>query len=279
SLADLSRKTAEESNSPLAPQAEFLTKETARCSQAYERISNDWQRFHEKPGDPQASLAVGKFLCFEKNDWADGLPLMARGSDAALKAVANMEINGKLKEPQEQIALGNSWWDLSAEAPDDNKMFYQRRARYWYLKGIAASSVTDKGALRQQLAGRINAVPTETGEVHIVSRVGGTEFVDIYSDEVEWKSSRRGTTGNKINYVSLGDFKANGLEIVKNSGATRFMPDAVDFSTAQLVINRKSNRQGQATLQIADDHVRVTLAHPRLGASELEVTVTFGKQP
>jgi hypothetical protein len=103
--------------------------------------------------------------------------------------------------------------------------------------------------------------------------------VDIYSDEVQWRSSRRGTTGNKINHVDLGNFNADGLAIIKNSGVTWLMPDAVDFSTAQLVVDRKSARQGQASLQIADDHVRITLAHQRLGASEIAVTVTFTKRP
>jgi hypothetical protein len=193
--------------------------------------------------------------------------------------VVSIEINGELKEPQDQLALANSWWGLSATAHDEPKMFYQRRARYWYLKGIANSQEADRPQLRQQFADRIHATPSQAGVVHIVSRVGGSESVDIYSDEVQWQSSRRGTTGNKINYVSLGDFKADGLQVVKNSGATWLMPDTVDFSTAHLVVDRKSNRQGQATLHIADDHVRVVLAHPRLGASEMEVTVNFTAQP
>jgi hypothetical protein len=279
-LADLSKTTAEGSGSPLTAEADFLSEETARCGQAFDRISNDWKIFRERPNDPQASLAVGKFLCFEKNDWAAGLPLMARGNDDALKAAVNLEIHSKLLDPQDQLALGNSWWDLSVAAQDDNKILYQRRARYWYLKSIASSRELEKKPLRERLAERIAAVTTEAGAVHIVSRVGGAEFVDIYSDEVQWKSSPRGTSGNKINHVSLGDFKAGGLGIIKNSGATRLMPDAVDFSTAHLAIDRNPRRQGgQATLQIADDHVRVILAHPRMGASEIEVTVSFDRRP
>jgi hypothetical protein len=169
---------------------------------------------------------------------------------------------------------------LTPVAQEADKIFYKSRARYWYLKGIANSIGQDKSGLRQRLAERINAVPLEAGTVHIVSRVGGAEFVDIYSDKVQWKNSRRGTTGNKINHVNLGDFKAGGLEVIKNNGATRLMPDNVDFSAAHLAIDRNPRRQGgRATLQIADDHVRVVLSHPRLGASEIEVTVNFEKRP
>lgn len=281
SLAELANRTALGANdASLAQQASFLRDEATRCRDAYERVSNDWKVFREKPTDPRASLAVGKFLCFAKNDWATGLPLIARGNDEALKAVVNLEINGTLKDSRDQLSLGGSWWELTTGAREADKIFYQHRARYWYLKGIASSQEADKARLRQQLAERINAVPAESGMVHIVSRVGGAEFVDIYSDKVQWKSSRRGTTGNKINYINLGDFKAGGLDVVKNSGATRLMPDTVDFSTAHLAIDRNPRRQGgQATLQIADDHVRVMLAHPRLGASEIEVTVNFEKRP
>jgi hypothetical protein len=279
-LSELAKNSASGSgDSSLVQLADFLDQETARCSGAYDGVTNSYQLLRSKPTDPQANLAVGKFLCFIKEDWSGGLLLLARDGDAALSAVAKEEIGGKLKDPQEQLALGNSWWNLSSKTSEDDKVFYQRRARYWFLKCIANSKEPDKTRLRQELSERIDDVPVEAGNVHIVSRVTGTEFIDIYSDEVQWKSSRRGTTGNKINQVNLGDFKGGGLEIIENSGATRLMPDTVDFSTAHLAIDHISNRQGQVTLQIADDHVRVVLAHPRLGASEIEVTVSFQKRP
>src|SRR5262249_40600282 len=156
------------------------------------------------PDDPEACLAVGKFLCFIKNDWSAGLLLLARCNDGALRSVAKTEIN--LDAPQDKVVLGNSWWTLTTTAQGEDKEVYQRRARYWYLKAIASASEADKASLKQQLGERINSVPTAAGEVHIVSIVGGTESIDIYSDEAEWKSSRRGTAENKINHVSLGDF-------------------------------------------------------------------------
>jgi hypothetical protein len=279
-LAQLATDTAAGSGDPSqAQQADFLNSETALCSDAFEIVSNSWNILRDKPNDPPANLAVGKFLYFVKNDLAAGLPLLARGNDEALKMVVNWEINGNFNDASQKLALGNSWWDLSAKAQGDDQLFYQRRARFWYLKCLASSKGPDKNRLHQQLADRLATVPAEAGVVHIVSRVGGAEFVDIYSDEVRWKSSRRGTSGNKINQVSLGDFAADGLEVIKNTGASWLMPDTVDFSTAHLTIDRRSSRRGQATLQISDDHVRVILAHPRLGESEMDVTVTFQKKP
>jgi serine/threonine protein kinase len=279
-LASLARSFAQGANAPrLVQESDFLGEESARCGLAYKDARDYLKTLQSRPDDPEASLIVGKFLCFTKNSWAAGLVLLARGNDQELRSVAKTEIGENLSTTQEQTALGNSWWELAAETSGEEKTLCQRRARYWYLKAIAGSTGMDKTQLKQQLAERLSVVPLEAGQVHIESRVGGTEYVDIYSDEVQWRSSRRGTTGNKINHVDLGNFNADGLAIIKNSGVTWLMPDAVDFSTAQLVVDRKSARQGQASLQIADDHVRITLAHQRLGASEIAVTVTFTKRP
>jgi len=279
-LADLAGNVAATApDASLARQAAFLSDETDQCSEAFDRITNEWKIFREKPADAKASLAVGKFLCFIKNDWANGLPLLARGSDAALKSVVNTEINGKLEDSRSQLDLGSAWWNLAAASPGEDRVLYETRARYWYQKSVTSAPAADRPALRRKLTPRIDAVPAEAGSVHIVSRVSGTEFLDIYSDQAEWHSSRRGTTGNKINYVNLGDFKGGGLEVVKNCGATWLMPGNVDFSTAKLVTDRNPRGLGSATLQIAADHVRVFLAHPRLGASEMEVTVSFEKRP
>ena len=187
-------------------------------------------------------------------------------------------MNNRPDAPAGQIALGNAWWDLLAAAPPDERIFYQQRARYWYLSGIAGSSAMDQPRLQAQLGPRINSVPTRFAELHIQSR-RRHEYVDIYSDEVQWRSGRRGTTGNKINQISPGDFTTSDLEIIKNSGATRLMPAAVDFSTARLNDDHRVQRGGHAVLQIFPDHVRVTLSHPKAGAATLDVTVSFGNQP
>jgi hypothetical protein len=257
-------------------EAGFLTGETALCSTAFDQVNPSAGVLQKKPGDPAANLAMGKFLCFVKNDWSRGLPMLARSEDKSLKAIADEELDHLPATAAEKIALGNSWWGLSAAAPDNERVDYQKRARFWYLKGLAASSGPDKNALRQGLAGRINAIPAQPAEVHIVSRVNGTEFIDIYSDEVQWQSSRRGTVANKINQVNLGDLGTSDLEIIKNNGATRLMPDTVDFSTARLNLDRKPSRGGHADLQIFDDHARVILGHRKNGAATPDVTVTFG---
>lgn len=259
-------------------EAEFLDAEMNRCRDGFARVKQFEEILRRTPGDPVASFAVGQFLCFVKNDWEAGLLLMAHGTNVMLKSAVITEINKTPKTADDQIALGNSWRDLAEAASDEDKIHYLQRARYWYLKGLANSKEQDRDGLRQQLNKWIQAAPTMPGEIHISSRLVGTESIDIYSDEIRWKSGRRAVNGS-INQVKLEDLKLGDLTIIKNNGVTRLLPDAVDFSTARLIINHKPKRQARSTLTIAPDHVRVTLAHPGPTEVELDVTVTFGNPP
>ena len=81
---------------------------------------------------------------------------------------------------------------------------------------------------------------------------------------------------SRINLLDLGDLNAKDLRIIKNHGATRLLPETVDFLTARMTIDHKPVKQSQARLETFDDHVRVILTHSRPGMALLEVTVIFG---
>lgn len=280
-ISELAKSSAKDGGDPrLAKEADFLGAEMARSGNGFESVQKFENALRTNPNDPEANLAVGKFLCFVKNDWDAGLPLMARGGNGALNPVLAAEMNAEPKASDGQIALANSWRALSDLASAADKIFFQQRARYWYLKAIATAKKQDRDRLLKQFNDWIQTVPTEAGEVHIFSRLAGTESIDIYSDEVRWKSGR-GAISSKINEVKLDDLKPADLVIIKNSEATRLLPATVDFSTAQLIIDHKPNskRQGRAKLEKAPDHARIVLVHPGNGYVELEVTVTFGNPP
>jgi hypothetical protein len=77
----------------------------------------------------------------------------------------------------------------------------------------------------------------------------------------------------------LGDLKPGTLQVIRNSGATRLLPDNVDFSTARLTVDHKPRRRGRTELQIEADRVQIHLTDPPLGTAEFEITVTFGNPP
>lgn len=84
------------------------------------------------PEDPAANLSVGRFRCFICGDWDRGLPLLAKGSDPALKALAALDL-ARPAEPDRQAEIGDGWWDLAGrEFNAVKKKRFQARARHWY---------------------------------------------------------------------------------------------------------------------------------------------------
>ena len=66
----------------------------------------------KNPADPDANLAVGRWRCFYKNDWHDGLPLLAKCSDEKLRSLAAADLKSPT-DGEQQIALADAWWNLA----------------------------------------------------------------------------------------------------------------------------------------------------------------------
>jgi hypothetical protein len=133
------------------------------------------------PTDPEASLAVGKFLCFVKGSWDDGLAYLAVCRDQNLVKLAmtdigtqkpddskNGPLTGAVFDFGEEIAIelvkGDQWW---TEARNHNgsveKINIYNRASYWYRR--AYKKVDD--AHRKKLTARINAHSKAMGSIEI----------------------------------------------------------------------------------------------------------------
>jgi hypothetical protein len=82
---------------------------------------------------------VGRYLCFTRSDWNKGLPHLANGSDATLKALAAQEAKSPAATA-EQTKLGDDWWDLAQKANGKEREGMLLRAEYWYKQAIRAVS-------------------------------------------------------------------------------------------------------------------------------------------
>ncbi len=275
-LADLAKSAATNSgNLHLVKQADFLTETVARCGVAFAQVSKSKDVLRQKPGDPAANLAMGQYLCFVKNDWENGLPMLAHGNDEQLKPVLEIEINKKPVRAPDYIAAGDLWWNLAAMTPGQFKDAFQRRARYWYRKGISRAQKNEKPALKVKLADRLNAFPAVPAELHLFCRLSGTDHIQISSDETRW-SCGRGSQNCRLNQIYAGEMKSSSDRVFKNSGATLLLPDDVDFSTAHLEIDQMPRQKARANLDSsAMDHVRLNLVHSARGMAPFDVTIIF----
>jgi hypothetical protein len=111
----------------------------------YEEVAKATAILAEKPQDPAANLVVGRYHCLLRGDWQAGLPMLARGSDPALKALAQRELE-QVSVPEAQVALADEWRKLAPTVTGLAKRQMQARAVYWYRKALPGLSGLAKAA-------------------------------------------------------------------------------------------------------------------------------------
>lgn len=103
---------ARQGNEPtLADSLSAQAAEITRIRSAHSRIEPAVLTLKSKPADPSANWVVGRFECFVAGNWKAGLPKLAIGSDAALKALAQMELAAT--SATDQAAAADWWWTMS----------------------------------------------------------------------------------------------------------------------------------------------------------------------
>jgi hypothetical protein len=95
------------------------------------------------PADPEANLSVGRYLCFLKNNWDTGLPMLAKGSDAFLKELAAKELANPT-DPTAQLRLADGWWDQIAKQSSAAHSILEDHAGGWYQKALPSLSDADR---------------------------------------------------------------------------------------------------------------------------------------
>jgi hypothetical protein len=169
----------------VASRIQALGRDLPLLQREHSIVKSHRKTLEEKPDDPAANLAVGRFLCLVADEWEKGLPLLAKGSDAALKALAEKEL-AKPADAAAQAALGDGWWDQAEKEKNaDLKKRLQARVRTWYE--LAAPGVDDVTKITVQ--GRLRRLPpaTRTGlppsvKSAVLGGPGGGPFEDCPTD-------------------------------------------------------------------------------------------------
>jgi hypothetical protein len=144
-------------NPSLLAQAQARRKEVEAARGEYAQVRDDFKTLSEKPDDPPANLQAGRYVCLVKGDWERGLPMLARGSDAALKALAEKELAAPDK-PDAQAAVGDAWWDAAASRSGSLKARMQARAAHWYARALPGVT----GLTRARLESRLESAQAAT---------------------------------------------------------------------------------------------------------------------
>lgn len=130
-------------NAELAERAKQKTAEIKAKSTEFGKARSFIKVLEEKPDDPAANLAVGKYLCFVKGDWQRGLPCLAKGSDDALKKLASKEdlvgAGGSGLAAEIRLELAEDWWPKNHD-----------RALHWYKRSWPDLNPLQKERVRER---------------------------------------------------------------------------------------------------------------------------------
>ena len=130
---------------PLVARVQAKRAEVAEVQQQAGRLRLAREALKKDPNDPAANLAVGRSLALSKGDWAAALPMLARGSDPALKGLAVREL-AKTGGANDQLQLADGWWDLSAKLEEPARSSTRRHAAGLYAAVRPGLSGADAGA-------------------------------------------------------------------------------------------------------------------------------------
>ena len=136
----------------LVKQTQASIKSVKEAAKAFAEVEAAMKTLEEKPVDPDANLAVGKYLCFIKGKWKQGRSMLLLGSDAALKALVLKEGDGGT-DAAEQARLGDDWWNLAEKEKGLTKQNLQRRAVFWYEEALPQLTGLAKDKVEKRVAG------------------------------------------------------------------------------------------------------------------------------
>lgn len=151
-MADLGLRIARNADaSTLVQQAAADVQAVHEEEANYTNVKKALFALSANPSDAEANLTVGKYRCFIKGDWKAGLPLLALGSDATIKALAGREAAG-VASVDDEVRLGDGWWDAANALSGISRTNVQAHVAQWY---DAAVLDLDKGLIRTKIEKRL----------------------------------------------------------------------------------------------------------------------------
>ena len=105
-----------------------------------------------KPDDPAANLAVGKYFCLYKLNWERGIPMLAKGSDAALKTAAGNDLLATAGVAEAKLTAADGWYALARKANKTESAGMKVRAHHWYQQALPKLTSLKKIKAQKRLA-------------------------------------------------------------------------------------------------------------------------------
>lgn len=104
---------------------------------AYEDACAAAEILEANPSDGQASETLGKYLCFVKNRWQDGLPHLVRAAEVKLRIVARIDLEAN-RSAQDSLALADQYWEMAGDYKQPFSRGLHLRAALCYQTALSS---------------------------------------------------------------------------------------------------------------------------------------------
>lgn len=145
---------------PLAARIKKEAEIVQAAEKAFGRMKPFMDKLAENRDDAEANLELGKYFAFAKGNFTRGLPMLVKGKDATLKALAGMEL-AQPKVAKKQIELADAWMKLAEEGKDrPHRSALLRRAYHWYMAALPQL----EGLTRARIQNQVQELAKEFGQ-------------------------------------------------------------------------------------------------------------------
>jgi hypothetical protein len=166
----------------LVARATTRSKVVAEAKTRFLAMKSVLQTLAKTPDDPAANNEMGQFLCFVKGTWDLGLRFLVKGSDPALKALAEKEL-ALTGQAADQVAVADGWWDLAAT----EKSPLRKTQMISHAAGIYEAAVLSaSGLVKAKIEKRLSEVEPTAG---VSKPVDLLRLIDPKADAIlgQWK--------------------------------------------------------------------------------------------
>jgi hypothetical protein len=134
---------------PIAVTVKQRLTEMSELHKGYEAILESVRTLADKPDDPDANKVVGRFYALTKGDWERALPLLARGSDEQLRALAEQDLAIPARTRAEE--LGDRYNALAGKESGLAKTNLLCRGWHWYRIALGRASGTERARVEKKV--------------------------------------------------------------------------------------------------------------------------------
>ncbi|MCE9557143.1 MAG: hypothetical protein K8T91_27665 [Planctomycetes bacterium] len=113
----------------------------------------------KNPNDAEANFLWGRFLCLMRNDFTQGLPLLAQGANKTYQSAAKAELATPVV-PSMRKQAGDLWWDVQKEEGPAGRQRAMRRVMYWYgqaRNGLDQAALAEINARQAEMIAVVSA--------------------------------------------------------------------------------------------------------------------------